>query len=86
MSFTQETRVQNALDDDKMAGEIMVQNAFADDVARNIWFGPYSEAVGKVLPQLNGKLTGMAFRVPTQAGQCRFTPGCPRVDPRLTPG
>ena len=23
------------------------------------------QAVGKVLPQLNGKLTGMAFRVPT---------------------
>ena len=25
-----------------------------------------AKAVGKVLPQLNGKLTGMAFRVPTQ--------------------
>jgi len=24
-----------------------------------------SQAVGKVLPELNGKLTGMAFRVPT---------------------
>jgi glyceraldehyde 3-phosphate dehydrogenase len=24
-----------------------------------------SQAVGKVLPALNGKLTGMAFRVPT---------------------
>ena len=24
-----------------------------------------AKAVGKVLPQLNGKLTGMAFRVPT---------------------
>jgi glyceraldehyde 3-phosphate dehydrogenase len=23
------------------------------------------QAVGKVLPELNGKLTGMAFRVPT---------------------
>merc|ERR1712129_277892 len=25
-----------------------------------------AKAVGKVLPELNGKLTGMAFRVPTQ--------------------
>jgi glyceraldehyde-3-phosphate dehydrogenase/erythrose-4-phosphate dehydrogenase len=25
----------------------------------------YCQAVGKVLPELNGKLTGMAFRVPT---------------------
>lgn len=25
----------------------------------------YHQAVGKVLPSLNGKLTGMAFRVPT---------------------
>ncbi len=25
----------------------------------------FVQAVGKVLPELNGKLTGMAFRVPT---------------------
>jgi glyceraldehyde 3-phosphate dehydrogenase len=25
----------------------------------------FLQAVGKVLPELNGKLTGMAFRVPT---------------------
>lgn len=34
-----------------------------------IWFAnkllPFSQAVGKVLPSLNGKLTGMSFRVPT---------------------
>ena len=30
------------------------------------WFLPFlCKAVGKVLPALNGKLTGMAFRVPT---------------------
>ena len=28
-------------------------------------FPPSFQAVGKVLPALNGKLTGMAFRVPT---------------------
>merc|ERR1712121_42966 len=27
--------------------------------------GPSAKAVGKVIPALNGKLTGMAFRVPT---------------------
>merc|ERR1712158_326989 len=27
--------------------------------------GPSAKAVGKVIPDLNGKLTGMAFRVPT---------------------
>jgi len=30
-----------------------------------IQFPPSFQAVGKVLPALNGKLTGMAFRVPT---------------------
>lgn len=29
-----------------------------------------AKAVGKVLPQLNGKLTGMAFRVPTVNVSC----------------
>lgn len=30
-----------------------------------LWFSFFCQAVGKVLPELNGKLTGMAFRVPT---------------------
>lgn len=29
------------------------------------YFFNYYKAVGKVLPALNGKLTGMSFRVPT---------------------
>jgi glyceraldehyde 3-phosphate dehydrogenase len=29
-----------------------------------------AKAVGKVLPELNGKLTGMAFRVPTVNVSC----------------
>ena len=31
----------------------------------------YLQAVGKVIPELNGKLTGMAFRVPTR--KCSFS-------------
>ena len=27
--------------------------------------GPFPKAVGKVIPSLNGKLTGMSMRVPT---------------------
>jgi hypothetical protein len=32
-----------------------------------------AKAVGKVIPELNGKLTGMAFRVPTQVRRRRPT-------------
>ena len=41
-----------------------------------------AKAVGKVIPSLNGKLTGMAFRVPTPGMPFRLLKNCGILCPR----